>query len=159
MSHNSPSNNEPNILGRFASIVALLGVALYFTGWIYRWRYFGFFQLEVTTLDLPLESFLMVPLQVFFGNNWAIAKTFFAFTIAGFLLLIAKLFIPEMANFVNSWRLKTIHYTLNRQLEKPYNYKSRWTWITSKLQSIPNLNYTNFPPLLLREILVVLLVL
>jgi hypothetical protein len=110
----------------------LLGAALYFTGWIYRWRYFGFFQLEVTTLDLPLESFLMVPLQVFFGNNWAIAKTFLAFTIAGFLLLIAKLFIPEMANFVNSWRLKTIHYTLNRQLEKPYNRRSTLAGVTKK---------------------------
>jgi len=27
---------ESNILGNFASVVGLLGVALFFTGWIYR---------------------------------------------------------------------------------------------------------------------------
>ncbi|MGK7872709.1 MAG: hypothetical protein AB4426_05165 [Xenococcaceae cyanobacterium] len=68
MSNSPQAKNVPGILGGIASIVALLGISLYFTDWIYRWAYYGFFHLEVTTLDLPLQSFLLVPLQVFFGS-------------------------------------------------------------------------------------------
>ena len=56
------------MLGKIASLLSFLGIGLYFTGWIYRWTYFGYFQLEVTTLDLPFESFLIAPIQVFLGN-------------------------------------------------------------------------------------------
>ncbi|MGK7901172.1 MAG: hypothetical protein AB4352_07110 [Hormoscilla sp.] len=64
----STSNQSSNLLGKFASIVGLLAAALYFTGWIYRWVYFGFFQVEVTSFELPIESFFLVPIQVFFGK-------------------------------------------------------------------------------------------
>jgi hypothetical protein len=80
------SPGERNILGSFAGQLGLLSVILYFTGWVYRWAYFGFFQLEVTTLDLPLESFFMVPLQVFLGDFWTLCKTVFAVVIASFLI-------------------------------------------------------------------------
>ncbi|MEG3844564.1 hypothetical protein QT986_30580, partial [Microcoleus sp. herbarium14] len=66
---------ESNILGNFASVVGLLGAALFFTGWIYRWSYFSCFQLNVITLDLPVESFFIVPLQVFLGDGWTIVKS------------------------------------------------------------------------------------
>ena len=66
---------EPNILGNFASIVGLLGTALFFTGWIYRWSYFYYFQLEVMTLDLPVESFFIVPIQIFLADPWTILKS------------------------------------------------------------------------------------
>ncbi|MDB9314371.1 hypothetical protein PN462_14765 [Spirulina sp. CS-785/01] len=69
---------ETSLLGQFASVLGLLGASLYFTGWIYRWAYFAFFQVEVTTLDLPVESFLLVPLQVFFGDGHAMFRTFIA---------------------------------------------------------------------------------
>jgi len=78
VSQNPPSNPEPSVLGTFASILGLLSAALFFTGWIYRWAYFGFFQLEVTTLDLPFESFLFVPIQVFLGSFSAFCRTVFA---------------------------------------------------------------------------------
>jgi hypothetical protein len=78
----------PNILGKFASIVTLLGAALYFTGWIYRWAYFSFFQLEVTTLDLPFESFLMVPLQVFLGDPFRCLLTILTGTFTAILIYI-----------------------------------------------------------------------
>ncbi|MDB9312880.1 hypothetical protein PN462_07190 [Spirulina sp. CS-785/01] len=58
----------PNLFQKFAGLLTLLGGGLYFTGWIYRWSYFSFFQLEITTLDFPHQSFLFVPLQVFFGS-------------------------------------------------------------------------------------------
>jgi len=66
---------ESNILGNFASVIGLLGAALFFTGWIYRWSYFSCFQLNVITLDLPVESFFIVPLQVFLGDGWTIVKS------------------------------------------------------------------------------------
>ncbi|MEH1916045.1 hypothetical protein [Nostoc sp.] len=75
-------NQETNILGKFTSVLGLLGAALFFAGWIYRWSYFYFFQLEVNTLDLPAQSFLIVPLQIFFGDGWTICKTAIAFFIA-----------------------------------------------------------------------------
>ncbi|QMS89778.1 hypothetical protein HUN01_20135 [Nostoc edaphicum CCNP1411] len=75
-------NQETNILGKFTSVLGLLGAALFFAGWIYRWSYFYFFQLEINTLDLPAQSFLIVPLQIFLGDGWTICKTAIAFFIA-----------------------------------------------------------------------------
>jgi hypothetical protein len=66
---------ETLALGRLASLLVLLGAVLYFTGWTYRWSYFAFFQLEVTTLPLPLESFYIASFQVFFGSFRAIIHT------------------------------------------------------------------------------------
>lgn len=56
----APNSPPPGtqILGTFASLLGLLGIFLYFTGWIYRWAYFGWFSLEINRLDLPLRSFL-----------------------------------------------------------------------------------------------------
>lgn len=66
---------ETFALGRLASLLVILGAVLYFTGWTYRWTYFSFFQLEVTTLPLPLESFYMAAFQVFFGTFRAVVNT------------------------------------------------------------------------------------
>lgn len=112
MSQTPQPTNEPSILAKFASILTLLGAALYFTGWIYRWSYFSFFQLEVTTLDLPLESFLFVPIQVFMGTLWAFCKTVFVTAIAVSLILLTlrviqkQKFIP--ISFKNSILDETI---------------------------------------------------
>ena len=84
------STPESNILGNFASVFGLLGAALFFTGWIYRWSYFSFFQLQVTTLDLPVESFFMAPLQVFFADNLTIFKSAIA------LLLTVLAILPHL---------------------------------------------------------------
>ena len=57
MPDSQPSQNNTQILGTFASILGLLGIFLYFTAWIYRWAYFGYFQLEITQLSFPFRSF------------------------------------------------------------------------------------------------------
>ena len=62
-------------LGKLVSVIGLLAIALYFTGWIYRWFYFGFFQVELTTLNLPLESFYIASFSLLFRSPWAILKT------------------------------------------------------------------------------------
>ena len=80
---------ESNILGNFASVVGLLGVALFFTGWIYRWSYFSCFQLNVITLDLPVQSFLLVPLQVFLGDGPTIVKSAIAFLLTALAIYLS----------------------------------------------------------------------
>jgi hypothetical protein len=80
----SDQNSPPQgtqILGTFASLLGLLGIFLYFTGWIYRWAYFGWFRIEIHRLDLPLRSFLFVPIQVFCGDFVAILRTLLAIVV------------------------------------------------------------------------------
>jgi hypothetical protein len=96
---------ESNILGKFASIVGLLGIGLFFTGWIYRWSYFSFFQLQLTTLDLPVESFFMVPLQVFFADG----RTIFTSARTLLLTVLAIYLTLWLVNFIN----KTFDTTIN----------------------------------------------
>lgn len=87
------------ILGEFVSIVGLLGFALFFTGWIYRWAYFSFFQLDITSLELPVQSFFIVPIQVFFGSPGALARSasFLAATIVLIFLVL------RLAQLVATW--------------------------------------------------------
>jgi hypothetical protein len=58
----------------------VLGIFLFFTGWVYRWAYFGFFEIELNSLNLPAQSFLLVPIQVILGDTgklgWAVLATF-----------------------------------------------------------------------------------
>jgi hypothetical protein len=61
-----PSNSSP--LGAFAGLVGVLSIFLFFTGWVYRWAYFGFFQVDVNSLNLPTQSFFLAPIQVTMGD-------------------------------------------------------------------------------------------
>ncbi len=108
---------ESKILGNLASVVGLLGAALFFTGWIYRWSYFYCFQLNVITLDLPVESFFLVPLQVFLGDSWTIVKSAIA-------LLLTALAIYLSLWLVNSIN-KTVAAIINRRARRWRFYASR----------------------------------
>ncbi len=71
----SSADTQPiSPLGKLLSLLGLFAAALYFTGWIYRWAYFSFFQIEVTSLNLPVESFFIAAFQVFFGHPLAILR-------------------------------------------------------------------------------------
>ena len=113
---------ESNILGNFASVIGLLGVALFFTGWIYRWSYFSCFQLNVITLDLPVESFFIVPLQVFLGDGWTIVKSAIA-------LLLTSLAIYHTLWLVNSINktIATKIYRINRLWR--FSARTRRLWL------------------------------
>jgi hypothetical protein len=63
-----PDPTNPNPLGAFAGLVGVLTIFLFFTGWVYRWAYFGFFEIELNSLNLPAQSFLIVPIQVILGD-------------------------------------------------------------------------------------------
>ncbi len=109
----SPQNNqELNPLGKLLSLVALLAAALYFTGWIYRWAYFGFFKIEATTLNLPAESFYFAAFRSLFGNPLIILKTTITFMLT-VLVIIFTLQISQKLQrfFVRYLRRITLNLT------------------------------------------------
>ena len=69
----------PSVLSNIAKITGLLGIGLFYTGWIYRWAYFGYYQINLASLDYSLQSFLFVPLQALFGNLNTIALSLLCF--------------------------------------------------------------------------------
>jgi len=92
---------EPNILGNFASVVGLLGTALFFTGWIYRWSYFSDFKLNISTLDLSVESFLIVPLQVFFADGGTTLKSTISLLVTALVIYHILWILDTFLNWIN----------------------------------------------------------
>lgn len=129
----SPTNpNNFNFLSRIAALVGLISASLYFTGWIYRWSYFGFFHLEVTTLDLAFESFLIVPLQVFFVNNQPrllAVLLLLLFPLAAWLtIFIFQGLNLWLVQWQKRWRIRLIRYC-----QKAENSRLRWLQPWAKL--------------------------
>ena len=96
MSNNIKHGNKLGILQYFASLLGLITGSLYFIGWIYRWQYYGFFQLDIITLNFSFNSFLFLPIQIFFGSVQAVIKTiiviiFIAISVDIFIWLIESL--------------------------------------------------------------------
>ncbi len=154
----SPPTPEPNILGNFASIVGLLGTALFFTGWIYRWSYFYYFQLEVMTLDLPVESFLIVPIQVFLSDPWTILKSLLALLLTA-LAIYHILWIFDIVNrkgyAIFNWII--IKFSSSARV-------TRTPWLYHPLMSWQQFNVNRFNSIklvrsLINEIIIVSLVL
>lgn len=130
MSQTPQPTNDPNILGTLVSLLGVLAAFLYFTGWIYRWAYFSFFQLEVTTLDLPLESFFIVPFQVFLGSLWAFGNTVLA-VVAAVLLIKLTVWLLEP----NRWQVVGNPNSLRSRLVG-YTQKLHRSWIARRLRSL-----------------------
>jgi hypothetical protein len=147
-------NQEPDILGKFASVVGLLGTALFFAGWIYRWSYFYFFQLEITTLDLSPQSFLIVPLQIFLGDGWIICKSAIAFILCAIAIHITL--------WLNQTISDAVHNKLNLWLSHhiiPATRRRR-SWFAQLLKSLAEfsslqLGSIQFLRSLVNEILIV----
>jgi hypothetical protein len=76
MTLESDTGNRTPILGGFASILSLLGITLYFSGWIYRWSYFAYFSLNLNDQSFTAQSFLIVPIQIYLGTPANLLKTF-----------------------------------------------------------------------------------
>ncbi|MCC5640528.1 hypothetical protein LC593_32810 [Nostoc sp. CHAB 5844] len=148
MTSNSNPTSDPNILGKFTSVIGLLGAALFFAGWIYRWSYFYFFQLEISNLDLPAQSFLIVPLQIFFGDGWAICKTAIAFLLAAIAINLTLWLIRIISEIVvtplNDLSHRIIRATQNRRsitakfLNSLANYSSQQLRLVDFLRSLVN---------------------
>jgi len=134
--NNSQPSNDPTILGKFASVIGLLGASLYFTGWIYRWAYYNFFQLEVTTLDLPIESFLLVPIQVLFWDVWTIGKTAIAVLLTTFFIHLTLWLIQVLGTVVDQ---KLNHWiAINATKRQPKS------WIAQTMKSLAEFSAFKF---------------
>jgi hypothetical protein len=68
MASETSGEKKPPFLGSFASILSLLGITLFFSGWIYRWAYFSYFSLDVNAQPYTAQSFLIVPIQIYLGR-------------------------------------------------------------------------------------------
>jgi hypothetical protein len=71
-----------NPLGTLAGSVGLLAIALVFTGWIYRWHYFTYFQIEPTHLGFSVESTSISAFSLLFRSPLALVRTLFALGLA-----------------------------------------------------------------------------
>lgn len=98
-------SNTSSILGKFASVLGLLAAALFFAGWIYRWAYFSFFQLDIITINFSVQSFLMVPIQIFLAGGWSILFTIIVFIATAFTIYFAVLLARKAEQFFRDYLL------------------------------------------------------
>jgi hypothetical protein len=129
---------ESNILGNFASVVGLLGAALFFTGWIYRWSYFYFFQIQITTLDLPVESFFMAPLQVFLADGPTIFRSAIAILLTA-IVIYHSLWLVDSVN-------KRLFTTINPRIVQLSSSVrvTRTPWLNRPLKSWQQFNINRY---------------
>jgi len=89
---------------RLVSILSLIGVGLFFVGWIYRWVYFAFFNLEINTINLSPQSFLFLPIQVFFADSSRTFLTIVSLILTGIgiylLVWLYDVFTTQLTKFV-----------------------------------------------------------
>jgi len=86
-------------------------------GWIYRSVYFFQFSLELATLELPAQSFFVVPIQVILGDTRAIIRTVIALG-----LMINGIY----ATLWGIKQLGKLNQMVKIPLPRPGNYKKRW---------------------------------
>ena len=86
MADSLKESNSP--LGAIAKSLSLLAIALLFTGWIYRWHYYTYYQVEPTSLGLSIESAYITAFSLLFGRPWSIARFLIglALTVVGIVI-------------------------------------------------------------------------
>jgi len=141
----NPSPQKTEILGTFASILGLLGIFLYFTGWIYRWAYFALFQIEINRLDLPVRSFLFVPIQVFFGNPSASLLTLVAIIIGTILIKLTLWLVQPLPTKSTLWSVQSV-------ANNPHQFQYK----LQQLLAIPRFFADIIPPALRKDLIVVI---
>ncbi len=120
----SPQNNqELNPLGKLLSLVALLAAALYFTGGIYHWAYFGFFQVEAMTLNLPVESFYFAAFQSLVVNPLIFLRTTITFIITALLIIVTLQIFQKLQRFIVRY-LGRIQLNLTSTQQSSLNFLS-----------------------------------
>lgn len=96
-----PVNDKyPPFLIGFASILSLLGITLFFSGWIYRWAYFAYFSLKLNDQSFTAQSFLIVPIQIYLGTPSNLLKTLLLFLALPLLITITMALIKRLSALV-----------------------------------------------------------
>ncbi|MBH8575822.1 hypothetical protein I8752_23035 [Nostocaceae cyanobacterium CENA369] len=147
MSSNSQNSSTTNLLGSFAGLVGIFSIFLYFLGWIYRWAYFEFFLIEVTSLNLPIQSFLLVPLQAILGDLWIFFR-------AILVLIVTVLLIKATIWLISSLKASTAPGTSQLPISR-FTQNLHSFWLFRPLRSFAQL----LPKPLRYEIVVVLWIL
>lgn len=134
----SSNSQEPaaNLFGKLASLVFLLAGGLYFTGWVYRWVYFGLFQVQVTSLDLPLESFYLAAFQALFGHPFAIIKTLVVAIIFAIAVHLTLWIIDRLLTGI----IQPILHSMRSRLLGRNERRSTSNWFAKQLRSLANFN-------------------
>ena len=132
---------EKALLGTLSSLIALFSILLYFTGWIYRWAYFTYFNININALDFSFESFLFVPIQVAFGGPWISLRSIITLLISSKLLSIFLGFVFNDRDNAQS---------IIKLVSLPESKAGRW---------LSRFLITSFPKELVRDIVIVLWIL
>jgi hypothetical protein len=119
MTSSPPNLNNTSSLTAFTGLVGVLAIFLFFTGWVYRWAYFGFFEIELNSLNLPPQSFLIVPIQVILGDLGKLGWSFFsALMVIGLIKITLWLLQPIPFNTSSNTTLSK----LSRLIEKLHRF-------------------------------------
>ncbi len=106
MTSQSQNNQELNPLCKLLSLIALIAAALYFTGWIYRWAYFGFFQVEVTALNLPVESFYLAAFRALSGHPFIFLRTIITLGLTALAIVVTLQIIQKLQRFAVTYLVR-----------------------------------------------------
>jgi len=141
------TTTEYNPLGKLLGVLALLAAGLYFTGWTYRWTYFSFFQLEVTTLNLPGESFYLAAFQTFFGEPLAFLRTILVLGVTVLAILVTLHWGQTFwANAVRPYIVDKIRYCRGAKLA-PSDRLGYYSHASPLLSMKPRQRFLTFSPL------------
>jgi hypothetical protein len=101
MSQSTGSGRATPFLAGFASIIGLIAICLFFSGWIYRWSYFSYFSIDVTSQNYTVQSFLMVPLQIYLGSRENIVRTVLVLALIPLLSFISIAILHRLYGVVS----------------------------------------------------------
>lgn len=138
----SQTSIQKDLFSKLFSVVTLITAGLFFAGWIYRWAYYGYFKLDSESLSFSLNSFIILPIQVFFGNSTATLQTL------GLLISIAVLIGGAI------WLLQKVEKPIEKQLAADENHplipppsrrqRSRLAHFYDRLRSSNLLRFSTF---------------
>ena len=143
MVSNLKKNNEKNLLEKVVGLTVLLGAALYFTGWTYRWAYYSFFQVEVTTLNLPLESFYIAAFHVLVEDVGKALRTAIAFILAAIGIHVTLWALWAIDNLVCNSHKKILDVMGSLLCNSAKNSRW-WSGIAKLIKSIAEFNSLQF---------------
>ena len=103
-------NESASPLGKLAGSIGLVAIAFVFTGWIFRWYYFTYFQVDPTSLGFPVETISIAAFSLLFRSPWSILRF-----IIGLGLAFAGIVVTFRAiRFSSRWLLPLLGYMLQR---------------------------------------------
>lgn len=96
----NPFEESSSPLAKLAGSVGVLTVVLFFTGWMYRWHYYTYFQVEPTSLGLSVESTFIAAYAVLLGSPQAVFRL-----LLGLALVVVAIALTFRAIRASRWLL------------------------------------------------------